>query len=173
MVSTSFGVNIATWSLTLVGVKDLQYSLKLKIRRPSVGQTPNRHLQILQFMYWQLKCPDMTRKEAALNVATGFGKGRSVAERIMRQEKTWIQEGSIQDERQGKHAKVIRLLEDEGTELAAREYCEEAGDNITAQGLAKAVTAYWTIRTNCQEAHQRVKWIFEAFQKRHTRGKGV
>lgn len=81
-------------------------------------------------MNWQLKFPKMRRKEAALNVATGFGRGYHVARRILRQEKEWILKRVIAGGRQGKYAKVESMLSDEGTALAARQYLEQAGESM-------------------------------------------
>lgn len=111
-----------------LGKRDLTRALKLKRRRPH-GQGLDRYLQVLQFMNWQLKYPEITRKEAAINVAIGFGRGYHVARRILRQEKEWIKSRMIIEGVQGKHAKVVSMLKDEGTGLAVRQYLEEAGES--------------------------------------------
>jgi hypothetical protein len=81
-------------------------------------------------MNWQLKCPELSRKTAALNTAIGFGKGRFVAERILRQERDWIQRRIITHGQRGKHIKVVCMLEDEGTLIAARQYIEDVGESM-------------------------------------------
>ncbi|KAG0640108.1 hypothetical protein HOY80DRAFT_1043090 [Tuber brumale] len=94
-------------------------------------------------MNWQLKYPDLPWKTAELNTATGWGRSKYVAANIIHLEKSWIRSRSIALSQRGKHAKFQSMLNDEGTLIAVREYPEGAGENISGQGLAKAVTEYW------------------------------
>lgn len=77
--------------------------------------------------------PSKTRKELASQVAAGAKKGRKVAERILRHEKEWIRRQSIPAGFQGKTSKVMSMLEDEGTLLAARKYIGAAGKSTFSQ----------------------------------------
>ncbi|RPA98174.1 hypothetical protein L873DRAFT_1790506 [Choiromyces venosus 120613-1] len=83
--------------------KDIQRVLRHKKRIPKSGQDIERNFQVMQFMNWQLKYPDLPWKTVALNTAAGWRRG---------------------------------------TLIAVREYLEGAGENISRQGLAKAVTEY-------------------------------
>ena len=96
---------------------------------PKSGQDIERYFQVLQFMNWQLKCPDLPRMTAALNTATGWGRGRHAALTIIRLEKSWIKTRSIALSQRGKHAKSQSMLNDEGTLIAVREYLEGAGES--------------------------------------------
>jgi hypothetical protein len=102
----------------------------LKSTRPTAGQDIERYHQVEHFLNWQIRRPDLNRKTAALYTAIGFGKGKYVAERILRQEREWVQQRSITHGRRGKHVKVACMLEDEGTLMAAREYLEDAGERM-------------------------------------------
>lgn len=88
-----------------------------------------RYFQVLQFMNWQLKDPDLPRKTAALKTAIGWGRGKHVAANIIRLEKSWIKTRSIALSQRGKHAKSQSMLNDEGTLIAVREYLEGAGES--------------------------------------------
>ena len=80
-------------------------------------------------MNWQLKYPNMPRKKAAQNTATGWGRSKHTAANIIRWEKSWIKTRTIISSQRGKHAKSQSMLNDEGTSIAVREYLEEAGDS--------------------------------------------
>lgn len=69
-------------------------------------------------------------QKAALNVATGFGKGRNTAELIINNIRTGFGNGVFKIEG---NENISMLEHDAGTELAAREYCEEAGDTINSR----------------------------------------
>lgn len=56
-----------------------------------------------------------------MNVAISFQKGQSIQERIMRSERMWIQHRNIPTSQQGKNAKIMCMLEDEGTMIAVQE----------------------------------------------------
>lgn len=64
-----------------------------------------------------------------MNVATSFRKGQWVQERIMRQEKLWIQNRKIPTSQQGKNAKMMCMLEDEGTMMIVQECIAGAGES--------------------------------------------
>ena len=110
-------------------MSDLHRILRLKRQRPFFQQDLERYQQVLHFMNWQLKQPCLTRKEAAVNTAIGFGKGKHVARQIPLRERDWICNRTILHSNRGRHAKAVCMLEDEGTLRAVREYLEEAGES--------------------------------------------
>lgn len=62
-----------------------------------------------------------------MNVAICFRKGQWVQERILKNEKMWIQFRKIPESRQGKNVKMICMLEDEGTMMIVQECIASAG----------------------------------------------
>lgn len=46
------------------------------------------HWQVLHFMNWQLKYPDLQQKTASLNTAIGWGKGKHIAGSMICYEKS-------------------------------------------------------------------------------------
>jgi len=81
-------------------------------------------------MNWQLKHPELPRKTAALNTATGWGSSKHTAVNIFCWENSWIQTRSIGLSLPGKHAMSSSMLSDEGTLIALREYIEEASESM-------------------------------------------
>lgn len=69
----------------------------------------------------------VSRKQCALNVAICFRKSQWGQERILRQEKSWIQNRKITVSQQGKNAKMRCMLEDEGTMIVVQECIAGAG----------------------------------------------
>lgn len=63
-------------SLYEIRIKDLACALKLKSSCSKIYSELTHYLQVLQFMNWQVKCPNLPRKEAAINVAIGFSKSQ-------------------------------------------------------------------------------------------------
>lgn len=107
------------------------------------GQDYVWHQQVLFFMNWQITMIKnnlidikkregiygYTRRSCAMNVAIGYQKGKEVQERIMKHERGWIQNRKIPLSRQGKHAKIVSMLEDEGTIMAVHECIASAGQS--------------------------------------------
>lgn len=85
---------------------------------------------MLQFLNSQIMFPTKSRKELAILVAGIAYRGRKVSERIIRHEKEWVRFRSIPSGLQGKTGKVLSMLEDEGTLLAARKYIGAVGKSI-------------------------------------------
>ena len=108
---------------------DIQRALRRK--KKAICSIPDleRYFQVLQFMNWQLKCPDLARKTAAINTAIGWGRSKHTAESIIRWEKSWIKTRTIILSQRGKHAKSQSMLNDEGTLMVVREYIEGAGES--------------------------------------------
>ncbi|KAA8895514.1 hypothetical protein FN846DRAFT_911693 [Sphaerosporella brunnea] len=82
------------------------------------------------------------RKDLAMCVAMGKGHTSRVQRRILRDEKSWIKEQIISIPMQGKTSRLQSILEDEGVQLAVKEYTAQAGDKISAEGMRKVVERY-------------------------------
>lgn len=122
----------------------------LSSKQCPTGHDQTWHLQVLYFMNWQLmgiqqKLSPLLyrtsvigrffRKHCALNVATGFRKGQWVQERIIKHEKLWIQTRKIPVSLQGKNAKMMCMLEDEGTMEVVQKCIASAGSSRFYQKL--------------------------------------
>jgi hypothetical protein len=83
-----------------------------------------------------------SRKDLALFVAMSNGHSFRVQRRILRDETAWIKEREIQAQQQGKTSRLQSILEDEGVQLAVKEYTAQAGDKISAEGMRKTVERY-------------------------------
>jgi len=83
------------------------------------------------------------RMQVAELVAASVAKGRRVALRILRDERKWIQSRAIRRQVVRERASIISRLDDEGTQLAIREFIAGTGDGVTSHRLAQAITTYW------------------------------
>ena len=141
-------VSISLKKLTeILAIHDMRKQLKSKRRKPK-GQDLDNHLQVLEFLRLQrygLQKPfwKRTRKAAAAMVAATGGRGERVRNRIMDNEKDWIKNRLIPLSQRGKSPMLHRLIDDEGTKLALREYIAGAGERITGQSLAYVISSYW------------------------------
>ena len=122
-------------------IKDLERLLNDKKKCPS-GQDKTRHQLVLAFLYFRQNRPWATRNQCALDAATGVNKGTFVARKIIQWEKSWKATRTIPVGQQGLHRKFASWLNDEGVEIACREYISQNKDKVTAHGLAKAVGTY-------------------------------
>lgn len=113
------------------------------------GQNRQRHDAVLAFLKAQrsgldehgIKTED--RIEVAEKVARyGFDRGIAYARKIVSWEIEWRRFRQIPEGRKGCFAKTRSWFNDEGTQLAAREYLQSAGEAISAFGLSKAVGEY-------------------------------
>jgi len=95
----------------------------------------------LQKAFWSRTCKDV----ASIVVATG-GNGEQVPNRIIQHEKSWIQNHLIPVSYQEKSPMLHRLINHEGTKLAFRKYLASAGERITSQSVAYAISLYWQTR---------------------------
>jgi hypothetical protein len=86
--------------------------------------------QVLHFMKWQLRRPELPRMQAATMAVIGFGRGRYTAERVLHQERNWVTRQTIAHANRGRHAKAVCMLKDEGTALAVREYLLSADESL-------------------------------------------
>jgi hypothetical protein len=145
------------------GIAELKRRLRLKKGRPE-GQHLENHAAVLTFMLMQRvvlagarRTPrprfrftaiqmasgrPPNRKDLALFVAMGKGHTSRVQRRILRDEKSWIKEQVIPVPMQGKTSRLQSILEDEGVQLAVREYTAQAGDKISAEDMRKVVERY-------------------------------
>ncbi|KAA8895915.1 hypothetical protein FN846DRAFT_995097 [Sphaerosporella brunnea] len=144
------------------GIADLKRKLRLKKFRPE-GQHRSNYEAVLDFMRAQrvvlagakrrprlkkftaIKMASLnppSRKDLALLVAMINGHSFRVQRRILRDETAWIKEREIRAPQQGKTSRLQSILEDEGVQLAVKEYTAQAGDKISAEGMRKAVERY-------------------------------
>lgn len=109
------------------------------------GQNLTRHHAVLGLLYsMESRQLGETREQMPFNVTRSLGKGVFFAKKIVTWERQWLREGRIEDGRRGCFSKVRSWLNDEGVQMAVREYCAGAGDGISGYGLAKAVGDYLT-----------------------------
>lgn len=128
----------------MIGIRDLKHKLSLETERPTPGtQDEKWHQQVLGFLELQRMNSDTSRKELAEIEANRAGKAKACSERIIKHERLWIMERTIPPSKQGRHAKVDSLLDDEGTRRAMKEYVERNPESANAEGLAHAVLEYW------------------------------
>ena len=93
------------------------------------GATRRRYEMVRSFFWTQQKTPDLSRKQAALQVANAYNRGSHTAREVLKWERQWIAERHINPSNQGHSANhCLSMLDDEGTMLAAREYISSAGD---------------------------------------------
>jgi hypothetical protein len=110
----------------LNAITDLEKKLQSK-RIGLTGQNETRHRAVLQFLRLQKYCQKgETRATMALNVARCFDRGRWFAEKLIGWEIKWKQTRTIPEGRQGCFQKTKSWFNDEGVELAVREYCAQA-----------------------------------------------
>jgi len=83
-----FYINILINDSLLLEVADIQKVLRHKKRISKSTQDIKRYWQVLHFMNWQLKYPDLQQKTTSLNTATGWGKGKHIAESMICYEKS-------------------------------------------------------------------------------------
>ena len=124
--------------------KKVLYRKGQQLKRPT-GLFFKWHYQVFLFLKLQIKqerkalsgpdiftgitTPLIPRMELARTVAAGGGWGSRVQKRIMSHEVLWVKRRYIPEPGQGKHRKVISLLEDPDTMLAVREYILQAGES--------------------------------------------
>ena len=120
---------------------DLEELMKSKSKRPQ-GQDEVRYLAVLNFLYLQRREPWQTRERLSELASTVVNRGCEVARRIREWEIGWIENRHIPPGHRGKNSRLASWLDDEGVELAVRNYISEQGDKLTSYGLARAVAEY-------------------------------
>jgi len=124
--------------------KKVLYRKGVKKQRPT-GLWFKWHYQVFLFLKLQIKQeqralrgqdlftgiipPLQSCKLLAQQVADGRGCGSRVRDRIMSYEVQWIKKQFIPTPGQGRHRKVLSLLEDPDTILAVRQYILHVGDS--------------------------------------------
>jgi len=132
---------------TCLGIHDMRKLLQSKRRAPK-GQDLKHHLQVLEFLRFQRYGLQKTfwkrtRKDAASFIAAANRHGNRVRNQLIQNERSWIKSRHIPSTHQGKSAMLHQLIDDEGTKLALREYLAGAGEAITGQSVAYAISSYW------------------------------
>jgi hypothetical protein len=78
---------------------------------------------VLAFLHLQInKRDDRTRKEMAFEVAKCCGRGQYMARKIINWEREWMDHRNISVRNQGCFVKSSSWFDDEGVEVAVREY---------------------------------------------------
>lgn len=140
-------------------IEDLEKKLRSK-KTVLEGQNFTRHRAVLALLYMtRTRKGGDTREELSCHVARTFNKGLYFARRVVEWEGIWMRERKIPEGKQGCFVKTFSWYNDEGVQLAVREWCAGAGESkfsghlhklrtkmftseITAFGLAKAVGEY-------------------------------
>jgi len=71
----------------------------------------------------------------ALSVVHGYHRKEKAERRLLAHEKDWISKGAIPESKQGRHAKVLCMLEDPGTREAMQVYINSTGRTVSTAGL--------------------------------------
>jgi hypothetical protein len=120
-----------------IGLQNLQTLLRRKTDQKAKfgteglrGHLLKRYEMVHAFLLAQKKTPDLTRRTVALNVAHCFGRGEFTARNIIKWENSWIRDGAIPQAKIGgnKHHVLESLLNDEGLQLAIRQYAMSLKD---------------------------------------------
>ena len=108
------------------------------------GQNLARHQAVLGFLKIQMsRSKGETREQMALHIARSHGRGSYFARKIIAWECSWLRSRDIEEGRKGCCSKTKSWLNDEGVQLAVREWLAGATeDELTGYGLAKAVGRY-------------------------------
>ena len=115
--------------LRQAAIHDLQQKLKSK-KSMLEGQNLTRHRAVLQLLnITQMKKDGETREDLSYSVARGFNRGKYFARRIIEWEGIWIRERYIPEGKQGCFAKSFSWYNDEGVQIAVREWCASTGDS--------------------------------------------
>ena len=114
--------------------------LEKKIRSKQVnlgGQNLVRHRAVLAFLYLQLsRQSGETRKQLAHIVARCFNRGWYFSRKVVSWELTWLSQRYIPEGKQGCFGKSQSWFEDEGVQLAVREWISGAGESLSKSMLS-------------------------------------
>lgn len=137
---------------------ELEMAIKLleaKLRKKGLtGQNLMRHRAVLIFLNFQLSAPPVvphsskskapTRLDYAILSANAFRRGVYLGRKIITWERQWrdIHVQAIEEGRRGCHSKTQSWFNDEGVQLAAREFIRDLGVGFSAYKLAKAISEY-------------------------------
>ena len=113
----------------LEAIKDLEKKLHSK-KEVLEGQNLTRHRAVLALLYtMELRQDGETREELSFQVARSFNKGVYFARKIVEWERMWLRERRIQEGKRGCYAKTFSWANDEGVQIAVREWCAGQGDS--------------------------------------------
>jgi hypothetical protein len=114
--------------LRFKAIEDLEKLLRSK-KNTLKGQNLTRHQAVLALLYMtQSRKVGDTREKLSSQVARTFDKGINYARKIVKWEGIWIRERHIPEGKRGCFAKVFSWFNDEGVQLAVREWCAGAGE---------------------------------------------
>ena len=114
--------------LRQAAIKDLEKKLRSK-KTILTSQNLVRHQAVLALLYTtKSRKEGETREELSLHASRGFGKGVYFARKLVEWEGTWIRERKISEGKRGCTAKISSWFNDEGVQMAVREWCAGAGD---------------------------------------------
>jgi uncharacterized protein YciI len=109
-------------------IEDLEKKLKSKTNALE-GQCLKRHRAVLALLYsTQSRVDGTTRQMLCKQVAATFNSGKYFGEQLVKWERGWIQDRCIPEGSQGMHAKVSSWFNDEGVQIAVREWCAGQGE---------------------------------------------
>jgi hypothetical protein len=110
-------------------IKDLERKLRSK-KEVLEGQNLTRHRAVLALLYLTESRHDgETREELSYQVARSFKKGVYFARKIVEWEGMWLRERRIHEGKRGCFAKTFSWTNDEGVQIAVREWCAGQGDS--------------------------------------------
>jgi len=107
-----------------------QLEKKIESKREGLqGQNRTRHLAVLTFLKVQLsKQSGETREDMSFLVACCYGRGIYFAWKLVTWECMYLKDGNIPESRRGCFAKTQSWFNDEGIQLAAREWIAQSGE---------------------------------------------
>ena len=117
------------YSQRRMAIEDLEKKLRSK-KTVLEGQNLNRHRAVLALLYMtQTRQGGDTREELSYYIARTFNKGLYFARRVVQWEGTWVRERKIPEGMRGCFAKTFSWYNDEGVQIAVREWCAGAGES--------------------------------------------
>lgn len=134
-----------TYEELSLAIADLQKRFQKRVGIQ--GQNRVRHEAVLAFLKAQKTAIDKSRPEPRIQIATkvsryGFDRDIYFARKIVKWELEWRRFRQIPEGKKGCFAKTRSWFNDEGVELAVREYIASAGEAVTAGNIAKVVGDY-------------------------------
>jgi hypothetical protein len=116
----------------IMGKKDAVFkAVKFKYQREGLqGQNRTRHLAVLAFWKVQiLKQSGETLEDMSFLVARCYGRGIYFAWKLVISECMYLKDGKIPESRRGCYAKTQSWFNDEGIQLAVREWIAQSGED--------------------------------------------
>ena len=94
------------------------------------GQNLIRHRAVLALlMTMQSRREGETREELSYQISRSYSKGMYFARRLVEWEGAWIRGRMIPEGTRGCYAKTSSWFNDEGVQMAVREWCTGAGEH--------------------------------------------